>query len=84
MRTVEQRVSPQAFARIKERLMLAEILGYGPAECVARALWSVGLGPNAWPPEPCETVLIVDHTLQSVIYPFMTRCEADDIQMQGD
>lgn len=61
MRRVEYRISPEAFSKLKETMMDAEVRGYGPTECAAMALVSVGLGPSNWPPKPVETVLVVDY-----------------------
>lgn len=71
MKRVEQRISPAGFAMLQEELLRAELMGYGPTECAAMALLAVGLGVSHWPPEPCETVFIVDYKLDGPIYPFM-------------
>lgn len=71
MRRVEYRISPEAFAAIQNDLLRTEIIGYSPTECAASALNLVGLGPNKWPPEPVETVLVVDQTRRGLVYPFM-------------
>jgi hypothetical protein len=70
---IEQRVSPQAFARIHEEFLRADLMGYGPDECVRFACARVGL----WPRAGTEIVLIVDDSLVSVCYPFEESMSAD-------
>ena len=71
MRRVEYRVSPEAFAQVREKLLAAEIKGYSHTECAAIALTSVGLGPCRWPPEPVETAFVVDYSRRGLVFPFM-------------
>ena len=69
----ERHVSPQAFSRIQQELVRAEILGYGPDDCVRWACARVGL----WPKDGEETILIVDYGLCSVVFPFEELCSED-------
>jgi hypothetical protein len=73
MERVEQRVSPQAFARIQEELLRASLSGLDPDACVRWACARVGL----WPKAGTETVLIVDYSLKSVCNPFEELCSED-------
>lgn len=70
---VERRVSPQAYNRIQVELLRMEMLGYSPEAATSIALARVGLWPEAY----TETVLIVDPTLTSVVYPFEEKCSED-------
>lgn len=63
----EVRISQSGFARMQETLLRYEAQGFGPDSCAAAALSSVGLDVRPG----VETVLIVDHTLDGPIYPFM-------------
>ncbi|MGV4674646.1 hypothetical protein [Burkholderia pseudomallei] len=62
---VVTKISPAAYLRLKEALVEAEILGYGPDAASAIAQTAIGLHP----PMPRE--IVVDYTLDSPIYPFM-------------
>jgi hypothetical protein len=76
MKVVDQRVSPQAFSRIQEELLRAEMLDYDPTTCVRWAMARVGL----WPKDFTITNLIVDYNLKSVINPFEELCSEDEDQ----
>lgn len=66
MTEVVTRISPSAYWRLKERLQLAELQGYGPDAASAMAQAAIGLHP------PAARKLIVDYTLDGPVYPFMS------------
>ena len=72
---VEQRLSPRAFDRIQRELLRADLLGLSLDDCVRFACSRVGL----WPKAGDETVLVVDSTLTSIIYPFEEKGSEDEI-----
>lgn len=69
MQTREIRLSQQGFARVQETLMLFESKGYGPEECAAAALRSIGAIPRIG----VETAFIVDPALDGEGLPFTRR-----------
>ncbi len=73
MKRVEQRVSPQAFARIQDEMLRARNQGHSEDYCTRQALARVGLWPKDW----TETVLVVDYSLRSVVWPFEEPCSED-------
>jgi hypothetical protein len=68
------RVSPRAFDLVQRELKRMRSEGYDEYAATRYALSRIGL----WPESFTETNLIVDYALTSVVYPFMTRCSADD------
>lgn len=70
MKRVTQRISPEAYSKMREVLAQAEGRGCGPTEAAAIAMNAIGIGPRTWPPEPQETELVVDYSLRGTVYPF--------------
>lgn len=64
MKRIEYRVSPGAFAKLREALLQLEIVGFHPDECVRLACAAIGLRPEPY----TENALVVDHTLSGDVY----------------
>ena len=71
----QQTISARAYDRLQREQLRALNLGFGETEALRHACARIGLWPKAYE----ETVLIVDPTLPSVIYPFEERCSEDDL-----